>query len=479
MKIKRNIGLSVFIFSFAFFIAFIFQPFLWAEGKKICLYFFYSNACPHCAKAKPFIKQLEEKYKSLEVHRYDIGEEEGYKLLGELFEDYNVPRSRWWIPAVFVGDKWFTGTEDIFNKLEDTIKNMDEMACPPIPILNKKKEEKTVNAAQFKAGFIYIGPVGDAGWTYAHDQGRKYLEKKLGIETIYLESVPEGAESITSMENLIALGCKVIYATSFGYMDAVQEIAKKYPNIVFEHCSGYKRAKNVGTYFGRIYQADFLAGIIAGAMSKSGKIGYVAPIPIPEVVRGVNAFTLGARVSNPNATVKVVWVNKWYDPATEKEAALSLIESGCDFIAHGQDSPAANQAAEEHGLYSIGYNSDMKKFAPKSFLTAPIWNWGPLYVEMTKSVMDGTWKSEDLWPGLEKGVVKLAPISDKVPNEVKLKVIYYQKEIEKGNYKVFQGPIRDQKGNIRVKQGQTLTDKELLEMFWFVEGVIGTIPDGK
>ena len=335
------------------------------------------------------------------------------------------------------------------------------------------------SASKFKAGFIYIGPVGDAGWTYAHDQGRKYLEKKLNIETIYLESVPEGAEAISSMENLIALGCKVIYATSFGYMDPVQDIAKKHPDIVFEHCSGYKRAKNVGTYFGRIYQADFLAGIIAGAMSKSGKIGYVAPVPIPEVVRGVNAFTLGARISNKDATVKVVWVNNWYDPATEKEAALSLIESGCDFIAHGQDSPAANQAAEEHGLYSIGYNSDMRKFAPKSFLTAPIWNWGPLYVEMTKAVMDGTWKSEDLWPGLEKGIVKLAPISDKVPDSVKLKVIYYEDQIKKGAYKIFQGPIKDQKGNTKVKEGQTLTDKELLEMFWFVEGVLGTIPGGK
>ncbi len=335
------------------------------------------------------------------------------------------------------------------------------------------------SGTNFKAGFIYIGPVGDAGWTYAHDMGRRYLEKRLGIQTIYLESVPEGAESISSMENLIALGCKVIYATSFGYMDPVLEVAKKHPDIVFEHCSGYKRAKNVGTYFGRIYQADFLAGIIAGAMSKKGEIGYVAPIPIPEVVRGINAFTLGARVSNPKAKVRVVWVNKWYDPATEKEAALSLIESGCDFIAHGQDSPASNQAAEEHGLYSIGYNSDMRKFAPKSFLTAPIWNWGPLYVKMTKDVIDGTWKSKDLWPGLKEDVVKLAPISDKVPDKVKLKVIYYETKIKNGEYKIFKGPIRDQKGDIKVKEGEELTDKELLEMFWFVEGVEGKIPGGK
>lgn len=332
---------------------------------------------------------------------------------------------------------------------------------------------------KFKAGFIYIGPVGDAGWTNAHDQGRKYLEKKLGIETIYLESVPEGAESISSMENLIALGCKVIYATSFGYMDPVQEIAKKYPNIIFEHCSGYKRAKNVGTYFGRIYQADFLAGIIAGSMSKSGKIGYVAPHPIPEVVRGINAFLLGARISNPNATLKVVWVNAWYDPSAEKEAALSLIESGCDFIAHGQDSPAANQAAEENGLYSIGYNTDMRKFAPKSHLTAPIWNWGPLYVKMTKSVMDGTWKSEDLWPGFEEDIIRLAPISDLVPDSVKVKVLYYKEEIKNGKYKIFKGPIKDQKGNIKVKSGEVLSDKDLLEMFWFVEGVIGNLPGAK
>lgn len=463
MGSKRVFKIFLLFFVLTFFLL---SPLSAQAQKKICLYFFYSPACEHCAKIKPFIDRLEKKYEKLDIHRFDISHEKNREHLINLLKAYNVPRDRWWVPAVFVGDYWFTGDKDIASSLEGVIAKLNWCRCP-----STKKA--------FKAGFIYIGPVGDAGWTYAHDQGRKYLEKKLNIETIYLESVPEGAEAITSMENLIALGCKVIYATSFGYMDPVQEIAKKHPDIVFEHCSGYKRAKNVGTYFGRIYQADFLAGIIAGAMSKSGKIGYVAPVPIPEVVRGVNAFTLGARISNKDATVKVVWVNNWYDPATEKEAALSLIESGCDFIAHGQDSPAANQAAEEHGLYSIGYNSDMRKFAPKSFLTAPIWNWGPLYVEMTKAVMDGTWKSEDLWPGLEKGIVKLAPISDKVPDSVKLKVIYYEDQIKKGAYKVFQGPIKDQKGNIKVKKGETLTDKELLEMFWFVEGVLGTIPGGK
>lgn len=330
--------------------------------------------------------------------------------------------------------------------------------------------------SKFKVGFIYIGPVGDAGWTYAQDQGRKYLEKKMGIETIALESVPEGAESMSSMENLIALGCKIIYATSFGYMDPVLEVAKNHPKIVFEHCSGYKTAKNVGTYFGRIYQADFLAGIIGGAMSKSGNIGYVAPYPIPEVIRGINAFTLGARISNPHAIVKVVWVNNWYDPPAEKEAALSLIESGCDFIAHGQDSPAANQAAEEKGLYSIGYNTDMSKFAPKSHLTSAMWNWGPLYVKMTKEVMDGTWKNTQLWPGMEGNVVKLAPISDKVPDDVKVKVLLYEKRIKKGEYKIFAGPIKDQKGNVKIKKGEVLSDMELLEMSWFVDGVSGTIP---
>ncbi len=337
----------------------------------------------------------------------------------------------------------------------------------------------TYASTTLKVGYIYIGPVGDAGWTYAHDQGRKYLEKHIkGVKTMYLESVPEGAEAATAIESLIATGCKVIFATSYGYMDATLRVAKKYPNIIFEHCSGYKRAKNVGTYFGRMYQADFLVGIVAGFMSKRGLIGYVAPHPIPEVVRGIDAFTLGVRKINPKARVKVVWVNKWYDPPTEKEAAYSLIEAGCDLIAHGQDSPAANQAAESKGVWSIGYNSDMSKFAPKSHLTAAIWNWGPLYVNMIRSILNKRWKSRAIWAGLASGVVQIAPLNPAVPEKVRATVNKYRKLIKEGKYKVFSGPIYDQKGKLRVKKRQTLTDKEAWDIYWFVKGVEGTLPKG-
>ncbi len=332
-------------------------------------------------------------------------------------------------------------------------------------------------AGKLKVGFIYVGPVGDAGWTYAHDLGRKYLEKHVkGVETVYLESVPEGSESITAMENFIATGCKVIFATSYGYMDPVQELAKRYPKIIFEHCSGYKMAKNVGIYFGRMYEPRFLTGIVAGLMTKSNKIGYVAAHPIPEVIRGINAFALGVKKVNPDAKVIVVWTNTWYDPATEKEAALSLLEEGCDVIAQHQDSPAPQQAAEEKGVYSIGYNSDMSKFAPKAHLTAPVWNWGVIYEYIVKNVLAGTWKSEDIWWGMNKGAVGLAPFGPMVPDNVKAKVTEYKEKIIKGEYFVFEGPIKDQSGKVVVKEGERLSDQDMLKMNFFVENVIGTIP---
>jgi len=330
---------------------------------------------------------------------------------------------------------------------------------------------------KLKVGFVYVGPVGDAGWTYAHDQGRKYIETKFpNVETVYLESVPEGAESARAIEHLIAMGCKVIFTTSYGFMDSTIEVAKKYPDVVFMHCSGYKRAKNVGTYFGRMYEARFLSGIVAGMMTKSNKIGYVAAHPIPEVIRGINAFTLGVRKVNPKATVHVVWSNTWYDPATEKEAALSLIEAGCDVIAQHQDSPAPQQAAQEKGVYSIGYNSDMSAFAPKAHLTAPVWNWGIIYEYVIKSVLDGTWQSEDIWWGMNKGVVGLAPFGPMVSEEVKKEVEKYKELIVSGKFHPFGGPIVDQEGKIRVPEGKVATDKELLEMSYFVDGVVGKIP---
>lgn len=340
----------------------------------------------------------------------------------------------------------------------------------------KDGQEPDKAPEQFKVGFIYIGTPGDAGWTFAHDQGRKYLEEQIeGVTTVTLENVPEGADAERSIEKLAQEGCNVIIANSFGYGDPMIEVAKRYPDITFLHCSGLNTADNVSTFFGRIYQARYLSGMVAGAMTKNGKIGYAAAFPIPEVIRGINAFTLGVQAVNPNATVKVVWSNTWVDPTLEKQAAQSLIDAGCDVLAQHADTPAVQQAAQEAGIYSIGYNSDMRKFAPDANLTGPVWNWGPYYVRAISGIMDGTWKSESYWGGLEDGIVDLAPIADKVPQDVKDKIAAKKQEMIQGEWDVFTGPIKAQDGTEKVAADQRMTDEQMLSLDWFVAGVDGTI----
>ncbi|BAI80448.1 conserved hypothetical protein [Deferribacter desulfuricans SSM1] len=334
-----------------------------------------------------------------------------------------------------------------------------------------------VYAKDLKVGFIYVGPVGDGGWSYAHDLGRKELEKLPYVKkTTYVESVPEGADALRVIMKLAQTGHNLIFTTSFGFMDPTLEVAKRFPNVVFMHCSGYKTAKNVGTYFGRMYQARYLSGMIAGSMTKSNIIGYVAAHPIPEVIRGINAFTLGVRKVNPKATVKVVWTQTWLDPGTERNAAESLLDVGADVLTMHQDTPATLQAAEARGKYVIGYNSDMRKYAPNGFLTAPVWNWGAIYKYVAKQVHDGTWKSEQLWWGMDKGAVKLAPISNKVPADIRKLVEDTKQKIINGEFKVFEGEIKDQNGKVVLKKGDIFSDKELLGMNFFVEGVSGVIP---
>ncbi|NLB52835.1 MAG: BMP family ABC transporter substrate-binding protein [Syntrophomonadaceae bacterium] len=338
---------------------------------------------------------------------------------------------------------------------------------------DEKNDDKA--AEKFKVGFIYIGTPGDAGWTFAHDQGRKYLVEQIPeIETVYLELVPEGADAERSIEQLAQEGCNIIVANSFGYGDAMLEVAKRYPEITFLHCSGLESAENVGTFFGRIYQARYLSGMVAGAMTKNNTIGYAAAFPIPEVIRGINAFTLGAQAVNPDVKVKVVWSLTWVDAVQEKAAADRLIEAGCDLLAQHADTPAVQQAAEAAGIYSIGYNSDMRSFAPNANLTGPVWNWGPYYVKTVKAVMDGTWKPEEYWGGLEDEIVDLATISDKVPAEVIAQVEAKKQEMSNKEWDVFTGPITDQDGNVRVQEGQKLTDEEMLALDWFVAGVEGS-----
>jgi len=337
---------------------------------------------------------------------------------------------------------------------------------------DQKAAEKT------KVAFIYVGPVGDAGWTYAHDQARKYLEEQVSnLEVTILESVPEGADSERVIEDLVQKGNKIIFATSFGYMDSVQKVAAKYPDVVFLHCSGYKTADNAGTYFGRIYQPRYLSGIVAGKTTESNIIGYVAAFPIPEVVRGINAFTLGVRSVNPEATVKVVWTNTWFDPPAEKEAGKSLLEQGADVIAQHQDTPGPMQAAEDAGKFGIGYNSDMRQYAPKAVLTGPVWNWGPYYVKTVQAVLDGTWKSDQYWGSMADGIVDLGPYGDMVSEEIKAAVDVKKQEILGGTWDVFTGPIKDNTGKERVAAGEKMSDQDMLSLDWFVEGVEGTIPN--
>jgi basic membrane protein A len=328
-----------------------------------------------------------------------------------------------------------------------------------------------------KAGFIYIGPVGDGGWTYMHEQGRLEMEEAFPeMSSSYVESVPEGPDSARVMETFVQRGFQVIFATSFGYMDFVQEVAERHPEVVFMHCSGYKRAENVGTYFGRMYQARYLSGLVAGSMSESNVIGFVAAQPIPEVIRGINAFTLGARKANPDVEVKVIWLFSWFDPGKEKEATKALIDAGADVIGMHADSGATPQTAEEAGVYVVGYNNDMSRYAPTKHLTAPVWDWGMVYKATIEDVVNGTWKSSDIWWGLKEGLVGLAPFGEAVPEEVKALVEKESDKIIKGEWDVFYGPVKNQSGEMVVAEGEAMSDADMLSMSWFVEGVKGNIP---
>ncbi len=332
-------------------------------------------------------------------------------------------------------------------------------------------------ADKLKVGFIYVGPIGDHGWSYQHDQGRLAIEKALGdkVKTSYLEKVPEGPDAERALERLVRSGHKLIFATSFGYMDTVLKVAKRHPDVKFEHATGYKRAKNVATYSSRFYEGRYIIGKIAGKMSKKGMAGYIASFPIPEVVRGINAFLLGAQSVNPDFKIKVVWVNTWYDPGKEADAAKVLISQGADIITQHTDSAAPMQVAAEKGVYAFGQASDMIKFGPKTQLTAIIDNWGPYYVKRAKAVLDGTWKSEDTWGGLKTGMVVMAPYTN-MPDDVKKMAEETEAAIRDGKLHPFAGPIYDQEGKLRVKEGEVLSDQELLGMNWYVKGVDDKLP---
>lgn len=337
------------------------------------------------------------------------------------------------------------------------------------------KEAAVPEEKETVVGFIYVSPADDGGWSTTHNEGRLYLEEKTGVKTLYKESVPEGPEVKDVMRNMIAEGANVIIAASFGYMDYMEELSYDYPEVKFMHCSGYKTTENMSNFFGRIYQARYLSGIVAGLKTENNKIGYVAAFPIPEVIRGINAFTLGAQAVNPDVTVEVVWTNTWYDPAKEKDAAIAALDNGADVIAQHQDTAGPQHAAQERGVWSVGYHSDMSHVAPEANLTSAIWDWGPFYVEQIKAIEDGTWTPDPIWTGLESGVVTLAPLTKNAPAEAADIVEEYKAKIISGDFRVFSGEIRDQEGNVKVAEGESLTDGDMLSMDWFVQGVMGRI----
>ena len=329
-----------------------------------------------------------------------------------------------------------------------------------------------------KVGFIYVGPVGDGGYTFAHNQGRLFLEKTLKVKTIILESIKEDPVEVQkACDRLVDQGVNVIFGTSFGFMDGMVKAAKKYPDVVFMHCSGYKlNDTNMGNYFGRMEQPRYLSGIAAGLKTKTNKLGYVAAFEIPECIRQINAFTLGAQSVNPKVQVVVKWTHTWYDPMKEKEAAKALLDQdGVDVIAQHQDTAGPMQAAQDKGKFAIGFNTDAAKVVPKAYITAPIWNWGPYYVKVVKQVMAGTWKPTSYWGGMQDGIIKLAPLTKNAAPGTAAKIAAAQKKILAKPNMEFAGPIYDQAGKLRVAKGKVLSDAEQLslDMNWFVKGVIG------
>ncbi len=326
---------------------------------------------------------------------------------------------------------------------------------------------------RLKAGWVYVGPIGDHGWTYRHDVGRREVEAALGerVETTYVEKVAEGPDAERVLRQLAASGHAIIFATSFGFMNSVIRVAKQFPQVKFEHATGYKTAPNVAVYNARFHEGRTVIGTIAGHMTKSGIVGYVASFPIPEVVMGINAFMLAMRRVRPDAVAKVVWVNSWYDPGKEADAAKALIDQGADIITQHTDSAAPLQVAEERGAWAFGQASDMSRFAPRAHLTAIIDNWGPYYIQRVQAVLDGSWKSHAIWWGLREGMVKIGPYNPRLPEEVREAAERVRQGIIDGSIHPFAGPIRDQQGRLRVPEGKALADEEILRMDWYVEGV--------
>jgi simple sugar transport system substrate-binding protein len=330
------------------------------------------------------------------------------------------------------------------------------------------------------AGFIYVGPIGDGGWTYEHNKGREAVDAAFGdkVKTIYQESVPEGADAERAITQMALSGADIIFTTSFGYMDQTLAVAKKFPNIKFEHATGYKTADNVSTYSARFYEGRAIQGHIAGKMTETNKVGYIASFPIPEVIRGINSAYLHAKKVNPDVEFKIIWAYTWFDPAKEADAAKALIEQGCDVILQHTDSTAPQAAAQEAGnVITFGQASDMSEYGPKPRVSSIIDDWGPYYVQRVQAVMDGTWSKVETWDGIGAGMVGIGEISDYVPADVKAEALAMKDQLASGEYHAFTGPINKADGSVWLAEGETASDGDLLGMNFYVEGLTAEIPN--
>ncbi len=332
--------------------------------------------------------------------------------------------------------------------------------------------------AKPKISFVYVGPIGDHGWSYQHHQGLLALQKEFGdkIETSYVENVSEGPDAERVIDQLAQSGSSLIFTTSFGFMNPTVKVASRYPNVKFEHATGFKTAPNLAVYNARFYEGRHIIGLIAGKMTKTNTVGYIASFPIPEVVMGINSAFLAAKSVNPNVKFKVIWVSSWFDPAKEADAAKALVDQGADMLMQHTDSPAAMKYAEEKGIHAFGQASDMAAFGPNAQLTSIVDDWNPYYIRRVKALLDGTWKTGNVWEGIADGTVAMAPWSKKMPEDVIKLAETARDEIVKGTRHPFTGPINKQDGTPWLKAGEKAPDKDLLSMNFYVEGMEGSLP---
>ena len=329
-----------------------------------------------------------------------------------------------------------------------------------------------------KIAFAYVGPVGDGGWTFAHDNARKALEKEYGdkIATSFVENVPESADAERVIRDMASQGNKVIFGTTFGYMETMMKLAPEFKDVKFEHATGYKTAENMRTYDSRTYEGAYMNGVIAGSMTKSNVIGVVASVPIPEVIRNINSFTMGAQSVNPKIKTKVVWVNEWFNPPKETEAATSLINAGADVLMQNTDSPAVLKTAEEKGKRAFGWDSDMTAYGPKAHLASAVINWAPYYIKATKDALEGTWTTGGVWWGVKEGAIDVVSIAEDVPAETKAKVDAIKAGLKDGSFSIWKGPLLDNTGKTILKKDEVADDKFLSGVKFYVKGVDGTVP---